>query len=399
MARSTRSRSSYTSVYGWVTTAATLVAGAGVSGWAMPDLPFVGPFVQQTIGPWTGGKTATPGTSSTTPPQAGASGEQRPGTTGTTATSTTGIPGTTGATSAPGPVPALGPGAVVATSAENPVSRTAPSATSTISIASYNIQVFGTTKLQQPAVRDVLVKVVRQFDVVAIQEVRSKDDSILPEFVRHINADGSRYDFVIGPRLGRTSSKEQYAFVFNTDRVEVDRSSVITLNDPQDLLHREPLVARFRALADPPEAGFTFWLVDIHTDPDEVPQEIDVLVDVFQVMTQARADEDDVILLGDLNADETQFGRLGKIPGITWVVPRSTPTNTRGNHTYDNLVFLEQATAEFTGRWGVVNMCKAFNLSVEEALKVSDHLPVWAEFRSREAAPPNTALRSGALPR
>ena len=75
----------------------------------------------------------------------------------------------------------------------------------TIGIASYNIQVFGASKLEKSWVVDILAQIVRHFDIVAIQEVRSKDDQILPDFVAAINADGSRYDFVIGPRLGRTS--------------------------------------------------------------------------------------------------------------------------------------------------------------------------------------------------
>lgn len=65
----------------------------------------------------------------------------------------------------------------------------------TIKIASFNIQVFGTSKLKKPKVMDVLAKVVRRFDVVAIQEIRSTDDSVMPKFIQLINADGSHYDF------------------------------------------------------------------------------------------------------------------------------------------------------------------------------------------------------------
>jgi len=44
----------------------------------------------------------------------------------------------------------------------------------TISVASFNIQVFGTTKMGKPAVMKYLADVVRRFDVVAIQEVRAQ---------------------------------------------------------------------------------------------------------------------------------------------------------------------------------------------------------------------------------
>ena len=51
-----------------------------------------------------------------------------------------------------------------------------------------------------------LAIIVRQFDVVAIQEIRTKDNGHLPRFVDLINATGRHYDYVIGPRLGRTVS-------------------------------------------------------------------------------------------------------------------------------------------------------------------------------------------------
>ena len=246
-------------------------------------------------------------------------------------------------------------------------------------IASFNIQVFGEAKLAKPQVVDVLTRVVRQFDVVAVQEVRAKSDSVVPTFVAAINADGSRYQYVVGPRLGRTSSKEQYTFIYDSSRIEIDPSSVATLPNPGDKLHRPPLRARFRVRANPREAGFSFWLVDIHTDPDEVPQEVDALADAFVSMRSLIPDEDDVILLGDLNAGPPQFGRIKQIPGSGWAVSGTT-TNTRRSKTYDNLIFDRTVTAEYTGRWGVLDLQQEFGLPLDKALEVSDHNPVWAAF-------------------
>ena len=251
-------------------------------------------------------------------------------------------------------------------------------------IATFNIQVFGESKLGKPEVVDVLAQVVRHFDIVAIQEVRAKSDDILPRFISAINADGSRYSYLIGPRLGRSVSTEQYAFVYDTTRVEHDPASVGTVQDPDDLLHREPMVARFRPRTNAPDNAFSFWLVNTHTDPDEVGQEVDALADVFQAMQGASPYEDDVILLGDLNANEKQLGRLGQLPGISYVV-RNAMTNTRQNKAYDNIIFDGPATSEYTGRWGVVDIERVFGLTRDQALKVSDHLPVWAEFQIWEA--------------
>ncbi len=257
---------------------------------------------------------------------------------------------------------------------------------SAIRVASFNIQVFGESKMSKPRVVALLAEIVRQFDIVAVQEIRAKQN-ILPQFVDMVNATGRHYDYVIGPRLGRTSSKEQYAFIFDTASIEIDRTALYTVADPDDLLHREPLVGWFRVRGPSPDEAFTFSLVNIHTDPDETKTELDALADVFRAVRNDGRGEDDVIILGDLNVDERKLGRLGQIPNITWAIT-GVATNTRGTKQYDNLVFSEVATAEYTGRWGVFDMIRQFNLTTEEALEISDHLPVWAEFSLREGGIP-----------
>lgn len=268
----------------------------------------------------------------------------------------------------------------------------------TIKIATFNIQVFGTSKLQKTPVMQVLADVVRRFDVVAIQEVRSTDDTVVPQFVSLVNAAGAQYNFVIGPRLGRTNSKEQYAILFDTSRIEVDPRSVYTVPDPQDLLHREPLVARFRPRGVPPDRAFTFSLVDIHTDPDETSGELDALADVFAGVQQNGSGEDDVILLGDLNVDEYHLGNLGRLPGIRYVVS-GVPTNTRRDKTYDNIVLDGRLTVEYTGRWGVLDLMDVFRLTEAQALEVSDHMPVWAEFSTYEGGLGPVAVQPSPSPR
>jgi hypothetical protein len=263
-----------------------------------------------------------------------------------------------------------------------------------IRIASFNIQVFGERKLDKPEVVAVLAQVIRYFDVVAIQEIRAKTPDILPRFLEMINAQGAHYDYVIGPRLGRTSSKEQYAFIYNAASVECDRESVYTVNDPDDLLHREPFVAGFRVRGPPPSEAFTFTLIDIHTDPDEVAKELSVLDDVIVAVGRDGRGEDDVILLGDLNADDHHFGELGQTPYLVWAIS-GVATNTRGNKLYDNLLFDSRATTEYLGRSGTIDLMRQFHLTMEQALAVSDHLPIWAEFSLREGGRPGrVAVRS-----
>jgi len=259
--------------------------------------------------------------------------------------------------------------------------------TGTIRIASFNIQVFGTSKSGKPHVMDVLARIVRKFDVVAIQEIRSRDEDIIPNFVELVNSTGAHYDYVVGPRLGRTISKEQYAFIYDMTVVEVDRTQLYTVADPPDVLHREPLVGWFRVRGPPTEEAFTFSLVNIHTDPDEAKQEVNVLAQVYHRVRDDGRQEDDVIILGDLNVDDKNLGQLGQISGIT-VVISGTPTNVTMTKQYDNIVFHRTATNEFTGRGAVFDFLREYNMTTDEAKEVSDHLPVWAEFSVYEGGQP-----------
>jgi len=261
----------------------------------------------------------------------------------------------------------------------------------TIRIASYNIQVFGDDKATKPYIMQTLALAVRNFHLVAIQEIRTQDSYFLDNFLRnYVNAGGKHfYDYVIGPRLGRSNSKEQYAFIYDTTAVEVNRNAIYTVNDPQDLLHREPLVAQFRVRGPAPTEAFTFVLVNIHTDPDETTDELNVMADVYRAVRQTSGGEDDIIILGDLNVDDQHLGRLGEIPGIRPIV-RGVFTNTRQTALYDNFIVHQPSTAEFTGRWGVFDVKQLVNppLTPEQALMLSDHLPIWAEFSAYESAAP-----------
>ena len=109
---------------------------------------------------------------------------------------------------------------------------------------------------------------------------------------------------------------------------------------------------------------------------------------MFRAVRDDGRGEDDVILVGDFNVDDHHFGRLGQIPHIHWAIS-GVASNTRGTKLYDNIIFTDTATTEYTGRWGVFDMIREFNLTVDEMLKVSDHLPVWAEFSLYEGGQGN----------
>ncbi|NPE28969.1 hypothetical protein HNV12_13595 [Methanococcoides sp. SA1] len=63
--------------------------------------------------------------------------------------------------------------------------------------------------------------------------------AVLPELVDLVNADGSQYNYMVSERLGKSSSKEQYAYIYNTQTADV---TAIPETDPEiegtDPFHR-----------------------------------------------------------------------------------------------------------------------------------------------------------------
>ncbi|QDS91182.1 Endonuclease/Exonuclease/phosphatase family protein [Rosistilla ulvae] len=256
----------------------------------------------------------------------------------------------------------------------------------TLAIATFNIQVFGVKKAEDLEVMQYLALILRQFDVIAVQEIRSLDRAPVDQLLSLVNSTGEQYQVVLSERLGRTDSKEQYAYIWDSRRVEMVEGSNYLVNDDADFMHREPFVASFRAL----QAGavgaqpFSFTMINVHTDPDETDQELNVLDDVFQSVRAYEFSEDDFILAGDLNVETIQLGELGQIQGVESV--NREQTNTAGSRSIDHILIDRTVTTEFRSA-GVINYERDLKLPRELADRISDHRPVWAVFDSSEHAP------------
>ncbi len=259
----------------------------------------------------------------------------------------------------------------------------------TIRIATFNIQVFGKKKASDPNVMAVLARVVTQFDVVAIQEVRGGDSTPIAALIELIGASGGQYTATVSEPIGRTSQTESYAYVWDESRIQMIPQSAYVVQDPADRMHREPMVASFETRVGSADGRmpFRFTLINAHTSPSEVAasaieNEMNVLDDVFVRVRQydyENSGEEDCIMLGDLNVDTAGLRELGQIPNVTSIAG-DVMTNTRRSKTYDHILIDRTMTREYTGRFGVVDFQRDFGLTEEQALLVSDHHPLWAEF-------------------
>jgi endonuclease/exonuclease/phosphatase family metal-dependent hydrolase len=253
-----------------------------------------------------------------------------------------------------------------------------------IRIATFNADRLDEHKLANRRVNDVLVHLIPRFDLVAMQDIRAADRGILVRLVEQINTGGRQFDFATHDGAGRGDLEPFSAFLFNRTAVEVDRSTVLLVEDPEDRFRRPPLVGQFRVRGPDPAEAFTFKLVNVHLDPEQLDAELDLLDDVYRAVRDKEPAEDDVILLGDFGEERAEPGLLVSVPDVQAAVA-DTPTTLSGiRYPVDNLFFHHRATTEFAGRAEVFDVMRAFDLTRREAEEISDHLPVWAEFSSYE---------------
>ncbi|MDK2947295.1 MAG: deoxyribonuclease-like protein [Methanolobus sp.] len=247
-----------------------------------------------------------------------------------------------------------------------------------LKIGAFNIQVFGVTKAGKADVMNTIVKIVHEYDIIAIQEIRDSSQTTIPTLMDLVNSDGYQYDYTISERLGRTSSKEQYAYIFNTETVEITGNpQTYPEANGSDSFHREPFIAAFSST----EGNFDAVLMVIHTDPDEATEEINALDDVLEYAQNLYPDEKDFIILGDLNADGSYFDEdeTNDLETYEWVIDNSIDTTTKAtDYSYDRIILTD--SSDFTGNSGVFRFDLEYGLDYNETVAVSDHYPVYAEF-------------------
>lgn len=261
------------------------------------------------------------------------------------------------------------------------------SGSDTLRIGAFNVQVFGVSKASEPEVMDVLADVIRTYDIIGIQEIRDKSQTAFPELVDLVNSDGSAYEYVVSERLGRTSSKEQYAYIYNTETA-VLKSDPYTYPEPTgtDPFHREPYIASFGSII----GDFDATLITIHTDPDEATSEINSLDDVVDYAVSHSPYDKDVIVMGDFNADGSYFDEDGgstlNSEEYTWVIGNDMDTTTKStDYTYDRIVFTSSVGPYYTSESGVFRFDTEYGLTQDETEDVSDHYPVYAIFTNGDS--------------
>ena len=254
-------------------------------------------------------------------------------------------------------------------------------------IATFNIKIFGETKMGKADVVSELVNISLRYDMVVVQEIKDLDQTVPYDFLDAINAESNdTYGLVLSQRSGQQDDdqggQEQYAFYYKTSRF-IAQSSWLHNDSELDELQREPFISTFTLLSNNGSEIEDITLITVHTKPAQAVNETASLHNVVETY-RTNSSESDIILLGDFNADCSYASTYDlnqleiRSPEYLWVVPDSADTTYSENThcAYDRIVLTSDVDARFFGKWGVDR-----NMSSSD---VSDHFPVWFDLDIRE---------------
>lgn len=250
-------------------------------------------------------------------------------------------------------------------------------------LASWNMQNLGRTK--NPDELKEIANTLRNFDIVALQEVVAKDPAgaqAVAKIADELNRMGAKWDYRISDPTKSPSVyiSERYAFLWKTAKVSLVHRAYLD-EELEDLCNREPYIAAFKLKGE----SDPFYVINFHSrkHDDRPEEEIIHFLDYPKRLNSNR-----IIIAGDFNLDENHqvwkpFYRNGFKSSL-----QNTPTTLKMkckddeylNHAIDNIYFASDIKPLHSGSIDIVSACA----ELESARRISDHLPVFMEFKLKE---------------
>ena len=260
-------------------------------------------------------------------------------------------------------------------------------------VASFDIRIFGDTKMSNETVVAELVDIFQRYDMVAVQEIKDIDQEVPYLFLDELNnfnnlsntTNLTEWELVLSERSGTQeddqNSQEQYAFYYRPTVFSPIDNGTLYDDSSNDSFQREPFLAKFVLLDTYGNStGTDIVFVNIHTKPTLAVEEMSALGDVISWGQTNYSADDDYVILGDFNGDcsYASYNELVELPisseNYTWLIPDDADTTVGDSRcAYDRIVSTSQLDGRLTGIWGV-----------DEAISgpaVSDHKPVWFDIK------------------
>ncbi|MBF4467062.1 endonuclease/exonuclease/phosphatase family protein [Flavobacterium sp. LC2016-12] len=243
-------------------------------------------------------------------------------------------------------------------------------------IVSWNLENFGKTKSTTEL--NFIANIILDYDIIAIQEVVAGygGAQAIAQLNRILNEKGSKWDYIISNPTSSSSYKtERYAFIWKTKKARLKGSPWLEKKYHLEI-DREPYFATFEI----DKKAIT--LVNYHAITKNKQPETEIKY--FKFLPDEYPNLN-LIFIGDFNCPQSHsvFNPLKK-SGYTSVLQNqktSLKQKCKNNYClaseFDN-IFYKINSLNYKNS-GVISFYKTFN-SLQEARKISDHIPIWFEF-------------------
>ena len=245
-----------------------------------------------------------------------------------------------------------------------------------VKISSWNLQNFGKSKTDQEI--NFMANTLREFDIIAIQEVVAGygGAQAVARLADELNRKGFKWDYVISdPTKSTPYATERYAYIWKTSKVKKVNRHWLEENY-KNVIDREPFYTNFNY------NGKIFTLVNFHAVPKKKQPETEIKYFKF---LPAQYPDKNLIFLGDFNLPQnhTVFNPLKKMGYNPVFTGQKTTMKMKCvaeeclASEYDN-IFYDSNTTEILNS-GVVLFYESYP-DMKAARRISDHIPIWAEF-------------------
>lgn len=193
-----------------------------------------------------------------------------------------------------------------------------------IHFASWDIDKLTQAKLRESSVKYGIQDTIQQFDLIAIQGIQDSEQKVVSDLLVDY-----KYDYIISGQLGKEEPKEQFAFVYNTEIIQVlDKA---TYKDTKNYFERDPFIGYFKV------GDYDFIIIQLNTKANDATQEIINIQNVYDYAIKEFGDKD-IIILGNLNADCLYYNTK-ELTKFKWLIDEFEDTTTTTNDcAYDRII-------------------------------------------------------------
>ncbi|MDL2143690.1 MULTISPECIES: endonuclease/exonuclease/phosphatase family protein [Flavobacterium] len=243
-------------------------------------------------------------------------------------------------------------------------------------ILSWNIENLGKSKSESEL--NFIANTVLAYDIIAIQEVVAGygGSQAVAKLAAILNNKGSKWDYTISnPTSGNSYKTERYAYIWKTSKVKLKGNAWLEKKYHSEI-DREPYLGTFEINKK------SITLVNFHAITKTKQPEKEIKY--FKFLPEQYSNLN-LVFVGDFNCPQSHsvFTPLKKLGYNSTLQNQKTTLKQQCKETvclaseFDNIFYHKKSVNYINS--GIVSFYKNFN-SLQEARKISDHIPIWIEF-------------------